>query len=331
MNGSGSVLSVNKEKDARQIIITLTIILVAQIVLSCFLKYSASQNQPVEMTAKLITADLKGVTKIEITNGTAAPNEKPFIVQKEKDGWIVPSYYHAPVAARTVSKFYDMLKSLPKGLPIATTADAAKHFFAGSDNFRQKLTLYSDKATIVTLYMGNPSSLHNTYVRLDGSDNVYNLPITSQAINASPQVWFDKNMTSLEAKQVEGVEFGSFKLKQDKDGWLLIDKDGEHPVGNRAIADPLDKVTHIDCHSILSDTKLPEFDADNPVFDYSLTLKDGKHIDFSFSKATGKPWHVLKMSNMNLYFEVDPWGMKEIQAITPDSILKQQAEADKKH
>jgi hypothetical protein len=325
---NGGTISVNKEKDARQIIITLAIILVAQIALSCFLKYNASQYQPFEPSAKLITADLDKVTKIEVQTG-GGMNLKPFVIQKDKGTWTIPSYYHAPVNAKTISKFYSMLKGIAKGLPVATTAGARPHFNVGSDDYRQLVTLSSDKGKVVTLYLGNASSMRTTYVRLDGSDDVFNVATTVGMFNPNPQIWFDKSMTSLDTNQVTAVDLGSFKVNEVKNGWILTDKDGEHPISKRTIFDLLDKVTHIDCHSILSDTKLPTFDADHPVFVFKVTLKDGKHVEFSISKATDKPWHVLKVSTMDLYFEVDQWGMKEIQAISAESILKQQAEENK--
>jgi Domain of unknown function (DUF4340) len=322
-------LSRNKEKDARQIIIILAVILIAQIALSCLLKFSASQYKTFEPSAKLITADLSPVTKIEITQGVKELRDKPFIIRKDKNGWTIPSYYNAPVSPKRISKFFDMLKGVLKGLPVATTSSASQHFNVGNDDYAEMLTLFSEKGKVFALRLGNPSTLRTTYVRLDDSNDVFNAGITTQAVNPNPQSWFDTNMTNLDDKQVVALETDAFKLKEDKENWILTDKDGEHPVGKRAIADLLDKVTHVDCHSILSNTKLPNFDADNPVFTYNVTLRDGKRVYFSFSKATDKPWHVLKMSSKDLYFEVDPWAMKEIQAISAESVLKKQAE-DKK-
>src|ERR1700679_2500097 len=99
-------LSRNKEKDARQIIIILAVILIAQIALSCLLKFSASQYKTFEPSAKLITADLSPVTKIEITQGVKELRDKPFIIRKDKNSWTIPSYYNAPVSPKRISKFF---------------------------------------------------------------------------------------------------------------------------------------------------------------------------------------------------------------------------------
>jgi hypothetical protein len=295
------------------------------------LKFQETRYQPLEPTAKLLNCDFDSVNIVTIEeNSPNDTNGKPKVVlHKDKHGWMLPEYYGFPASDAGLKRLFTKLKLVKKGFPITTTADAAEHFQVSPTNFQRAISLFSDHQKVTTLYLGTSPGFRNTYARVSDNNDIYSIDITQYGMSARSSDWIDKGVIQLHPDDITSVDTGSFTVQESGGNWTLASQERKHPISKEAVMQLIDRLSYVNIISVLGVKSDPDYNTQSPVLFYKLSLKNGKVITYSFSKPKDKPFYVLKISDKDYFFGVDDRFIKQLQAITPEWLLKQDAERTK--
>jgi hypothetical protein len=301
-------------------------LLCLQFCLAALLKVTEPKFQPVEPTAKLVAAELKGVTKITIENGDKSDTKSPHsvLLQKDQQGWKLPELFGCSASSDSVKQVLKTIESLKRGLPVSTTAGAAERFKVSSNNFLRLITFYSGDKKLASLYVGTSPAYRSAYVRLPDSNDIYTAELSEFEIPIKPNDWIDRNMVQVKPNDIQSVDFGTFKIEKNGKQWNLVQSGQHNAISDDPAAKVLDGVTGLTINSVMGD-KFPQgYEQSSPALEFKLSLKSGTTVGFDLFKSQAKDKHsfALRRSDQRLYYEVPDWVVTPLTQVSPQSLLK---------
>lgn len=326
-NSNSSSIITDSDTPAGRLVRLLAILLVAQIALAFFLKLSESKYQPVEPTAQLLSCDFAKINKVVIEEHEG--NIKA-VMQKDDQGWYLPDFYNARVSPEIIGKLFNCLKDIKKGFPVTTTAGAVERFKVSPNDFVRSVSLYDNAQNVTLLYLGLSPGFKTVYAKTPGSNDIYSIELPAYQITGNTNYWIDKNVAELNAEDITGVDWGSFKLHKAADGkWTFSKQNTSQTLHDSVAQSVTGAVSHVSISNVLGTTAEPQYNMDKPVLSWKVTLKNGTTLTYTLSLWANKNAYVLKTSDKNWYFEVSAFIGNKLRAITPGSVLKSEAEAKK--
>lgn len=320
---NGGAIGNKSGESTKRVATALCLLLAVQVALAIVLRASETKYQPFEPTAPLLKFDLSKISKLVIEESENNGTKSKLVLQKIKDGWLIPEYYNAPGSSVKIDGLLNTLKDLKAGYPTTTSAEAAEHLKVSPGNFVRAISLYDDRQKITSLYLGSSPGFKMVYAKTPSSNNIYAIDLTQTRITTKPEDWIDIGMVKIKQARVTGVDMGSFRVSKVKDQWSLTFQDKTHAMHESVVRGLIDAVTHVPVKSVLGDKPDVAYadKSDMPVLSYKITLSDGSIITYSFFKPRYSTVDVLKVSNNNLYLGVDDWTVNNIEKMSPDSLL----------
>lgn len=308
------------------LVLKLSILLILQLALANFLKFSETKFQPIEPTAQLINCDFAKIDKVVIEeNPRDGKSTAKCVIVKDAGGWLLPEFHKLRARPDGLTQFFELLKGMKKGIPVATTTDATERFKLTPTNCVRSVTLYEGAKEAAVLYIGSSPTFKQVYAKVPSSKDIYTLDITPYQISGQPSDWLDSTILFLDPGTIAQIELNGFKLERDPamaSKWNIVTPDKTQPIGYRTAQGVAEAIARCSIISVLGTKDEPAFNMTQPNCIYTVKLKDGTSFTDKIAKRKDKNQYVLKRSNRDLFFESDEFYMARIKDNTLASLLK---------
>ncbi|HHL18452.1 MAG TPA: DUF4340 domain-containing protein [Thiothrix sp.] len=242
---------------------------------------------------------------------------------KKKDGkWFTQA--GIPVTENKVEHLLEKLAGLKQDLPVATSSSALKRFKVADNDYERLITLKNGDKKLAALYLGRGAGARQTHVRSDTQSAVYTVELGVYDVPVNSEDWQDKNLLKLSTHEVSELKLADITFKPEKtpeqtrgteNSSMTIWKTSNLPVdkmiNQKAINDNLSKLASLSFSKILGKEKKTEYGLDKPALIVSLTHK-GQSREYQFAKLNDKEDYVLKVSDMEEYFQISSYTAKPL-------------------
>jgi len=251
---------------------------------------------------------------------------------KREGRWLLPDSGNFPADAIRLQALIDSVFKLQRGWPEATTSEAATRFKVAPDNFAYKLTLLVQQKPASVIYFGSSPGLRKLYLRVEKDTDIPSMTISVRDLEPKAGDWIDTTVLHLKSDQVARVHLPNLELVQGKNGLQPADlKDGE--ILNTDKRDMLvNRLTGLSISAILGKEIKPEYGLEHPVLAYSLALKDGSTISYTFGqtpkpadskvKPAAENSYVLKVTGQEQLLRVEGWQVDALKKANRQNLVK---------
>ncbi len=298
-------------------------LLIAQIVLAVLLNTGKDPYAAFTPEEKLAAFEPALVDTIHIQ----AP-DRQVTLKKSEGKWKVPELDDFPADQQKVERLLDALAKLKKGWPVATTPSAAKRFKVATDEFERHLTLHQGEKKLADLYFGTSPGFRKVHARTAGENDIVSVPFALFDAEAERDRWIDRKILGLDEKKMTRIELPGITLERKEGEWQLADmKPNQQTVTSEA--DKLaGKLAGITIESVFGDEAKPEQDEKAKPLKASVTLEEGKKLDYTFRKLKNGSY-LLQRSDWNKRFKVAEWEVRPLQEAKREKLVEQKpAEPD---
>ena len=184
------------------------------------LQRPGEQSSSPDAVGALVAFDSAAVDRIDILMPTA-----PVSIAREDDRWMLTAPLRAPADAGAVDATIGMTRALTSKTLVSSNP-AKQHVFQ-LDSTAVLLTLSSRGTAVASIRIGKPDPTYTgTYVRKDGSDEVYLVDGILSAIVARPvRDWRNKAIVRLRPEDIRTVRFHygdtTFTLARTDSLWMV--------------------------------------------------------------------------------------------------------------
>ncbi len=306
--------------------ITLLIILLAVQVALMFYVYSGKQDLGAYIADEPLLAFQPSGVDTVIINGP----EKQQVLLKKIDGrWRLPEYYDAPVDGAALQSLMDKLAGLKKGLPVATTSEAAVRFKVAPEQFERHIVLKQGGKTVADLFVGTSPTFRKVHVRLSGSNDIVAVRFAAFDAGINAKDWLDHKMLALQADKINALSLGSLNLIRKGKSLVPATLGEGEQADERAIKKLVAQVADLRVASILGREKEASYGLDKPVLTCSITLHSGKKLQWVFAKPEKENHYILKTSDRDFFFTVDEQQVKPLLNAERKNFLQTDAVKEK--
>ncbi|ACY17862.1 DUF4340 domain-containing protein [Haliangium ochraceum] len=215
--------------------------LVVQLGLALAINFRAGSAETVRRpTSILPDLDLAQVSRISIYGPPASGTEPAIVLEREGEGeaqfWRLTNGNGYPAQAAAVSDLLDKLASLRSAGPVVTSAVRHQQLEVSADEHRRKLVVETPDGNARTIYVGKPSRARLTFVRVDGSDDVFAVGgISDRGLNLELGGWVDTVFLQLSSDQIAAMRVenyqGQFEFaRSESGGWRYMAGDQPYPI-----------------------------------------------------------------------------------------------------
>lgn len=302
----------------------LSAVLVLQIGLAAALAFSGRDSGAFRSDEKFIDLELASLGKIVIQ-----AKDDPALVMERKDGsWILPDHFDFPVSSTKLDHLTGKLFGITKPWPVGTTGVAAKRFKVADEDFERKITFSKGQEEVATLLIGTSPGFKKVHARLASEEAIYAIDFSSYEASVKPQDWEDKDLLDLDPDEIVRVEMDGVRLMRDGDA-LTVSDVGEaeetDPSGVNTLLSKLSKPTFLE---VLGTEDKPEYRQDTPVLAYTLEMKSGEAIDYTYSQPKEGDDFILKVSSRPEYFETSKYSVEGVQELTRGKLVREKKAAE---
>ena len=218
------------------------------------------------------------------------------------------------------------MTNLKSRRPVAVSASAADRFNVGKDTFKRKIVLQHGKEIKATIYLGDATGVHGSYVRLDNQTAVYQAPLTLFDYSTDADQWIDLHQLKISREDITSIQINDVSIKRDKDDFVLegIEKKKTDIGKTRelvgTISDPVPD-------AILGTEETPSYNLSSPALTVTIGKKDKTTVTYLFGKPEKESYYALKPSTSRFCFKVAEWQVNTLLKINRASIIKADAKA----
>lgn len=164
----------------------LLIVLLGQIV---FITWAVKNNsQETTEKTRLIVLNRDDIAEIVIEK-----SGQPVLVLKKNDGnWMLVKPEKASAKISKVDNLLSRLLTIKSSWPVAKTETSIKQLRVGKQNYLAKIDLIMKSQEKLTLLLGLSSGVNSNYARIDGSNDIYQIPFNALELSVRPEYWRDK-------------------------------------------------------------------------------------------------------------------------------------------
>lgn len=298
--------------------IILGSVLAAQLLLAGALLWDTQRYAIAEPGRPLVAFDREKVDSIVIDTH----DEGSITLRKGEQGWNLPSRDGFPAARSKVNGFLVALSDMKPRLPVAITKDASQRFHVGEKDFERRITLKRGDNTLATLYLGDAAGPSKVFARSEAGKAVYEIAFGIWQASTKPNHWMDRNFLQQKPDDIMRIDLPSFTLQRKDDKWQmagLSDGAGTNEKEAGRIVDRLANLTFEDTKGKAGKSASEVA----PELSYTLTLKDGRSVQYRFHKADQGNDYLLRTSASDYIFKVGKETVDEIHGFKRDDLVKE--------
>lgn len=237
-------------------------------------------------------------------------------LERTADGWQVAN---RPADAGKVHALLAELAALGPGWPVAQTTEARARFGVGDDDFRKRLTVETEDATLVLL-LGTSPGFKRLHGRRGGARAIYSVALADFDLPATVNDWLDKALLALPAGEVETVARADhWQLRRAGDNsaagrWQASAAAGDTPlpVADDKVERWLDRLRDLRVLSVLED-EVPEAIVDR--FELSVA---GSRYDYALFFEEASDRYSIARADVDGRFEIASYIAEQLQSTLTD-------------
>lgn len=307
----------------KNMITVAMVLLLAQIVLTVAFNMDNKGIGTGTPDTPLLSFSPDAVQSLEFTDGEG----KSLVLKKDKDGWVVPEHFSAPVDPNKIKELFDKLTELKQGFVVATSAEAAKRFKVDTEVFEKHVVLRDAEKPLVDFYVGTSPAFRQIHARRGDSSEIVTIPLSGFDLEAAVDKWLDTSLATLKDEDIVGLTFDAFKLKKAEDGWQLEGLREDEKINREEVDAVVTRAREVVVQDVLDPAKFSNLIA-RPAFRFTAARKDGRQVEYFFAKGEDD-FYVLKMSDRDLYFKVHTLSVEALQKATREKLVVNAAAAEK--
>lgn len=290
----------------KRTIIFLSLLLLTQLAVAAGLRFSGTTQNAARKTAKLLSIDSAQIDEITMSDADNAV----ITLEKTADGWMLPEHFKARAATAKVDNLLSTLTGLVRPWPVAKTTDARKRFKVDEQNFERKLTFSAHGKTQSTLLLGSSPGFRKVHARIDGEEQIYDIPFSTFQASVKPEDWVDRQQLQLKTDDISAIELPDCRLVRSTDKLELTQLDKDEQTNQKQARKLLQTLANLQVSDVFGPAEQP---LPNPVtLRFKLTLKDGSNRDYAFAKGDKADEAELQVSGFPNLFTVRGDLLKEL-------------------
>jgi len=227
-----------------------------------------------------------------------------------------------PADQQKVERLLDALEKLKKGWPVATTPSAAKRFKVATDEFERHLTLHQGEKKLADLYFGTSPGFRKVHARIAGENDIISVPFALFDAEAERDRWIDRKVLGLDEKKMTRIELAGITLERKEGKWQLADMKPDQQTVTSEADKLAGKLAGITIESVFDDEAKPEQDEKTKPLKASVTLEEGKKLDYTFRKLKNGSY-LLHRSDWNKRFKVAEWEVRPLREVKREKLVEQ--------
>ncbi len=293
----------------------LTAILLIQIVIAVSANIY-TRKAPGKMT-ELLSIKGEAVDKITITD-----SDKHKVVLVEKgDSWTVNNHYSSPADTQKITSNLKNIGSVKIHWPVATSDSAPDRFHVGRETFKKKIILQQGKKILATIYLGDATGAHGSYMRLNDQNEIYQSTLTLFDYATDPDQWIDQHQLKISPEDIHSIKFNDVQLTRENKKFIPAGIDVEK-VDKAKIQKLVAIITDPTLTGVLGDKEKPGYNMEKAALTLEIKGNDHKKVTYILGKPEKESYFVLKTSTNPLYFKIGAWQINSLVQTKKDSLLK---------
>jgi hypothetical protein len=302
----------------------LSAVLVVQIGLAVSLAFVGRSSGAFRSGEKLIGLDLASLDEIVIQD----EGDPALVIQRKDGSWILPDHFGFPVSRTKLDRVTGTLFGIRKTWPVGTTDVAAKRFKVTDDDFERKITFRKGQADAATLLIGTSPGFKKVHARLAGKEPIYAIDFSAYEASVKPQDWEDKDLLDVDPDGIVRVEMDGIHLIRNGDALTVGDLGEGQETDPGEVSKLLSKLSKPTFLDVLGTEDKPEYRQDSPALTYTLEMKSGEAVDYTYSQLQGADDFVLKTSSHPEYFKTSKYAVESLQEFTRDKLVRAKQEPE---
>ena len=297
----------------------LSAVLVLQIGLAACLAFIGRDSGAFRSDEKFIDLELASLDEIVIEE-----EDSPALSMQRKDGsWILPDHYHFPVSSTKLDHLTAKLFGTTKPWPVGTTGAAAKRFKVADEDFERKITFRKGQEDAATLLIGTSPGFKKVHARLANEEAIYAIDFSAYEASVKPQDWEDKDLLDVDPDEIVRVEMADISLIRDGDALTVSDLDAAEETDPSGVSTLLPKLSEPTFLEVIGTEDVAEYRQDAPVLAYTLEMKSGDVVDYTYSQPKDGDGFILKISSRPEYFKTSQYSVEGLQGLTRDQLVRE--------
>ncbi|MDH3252130.1 MAG: DUF4340 domain-containing protein [Ignavibacteria bacterium] len=283
------------QKISWPLIAVLVVLLIATIVV---LNRPGESSRTASTGKYLVEYDSSVVDKIEITAGTS-----DITLEKEAGVWKITSPVQAKAEQKTVESAVGRGTSLEISTPVSANPEKQRLFLVDSSGPLVTFFARGTPAASVRIGKSGPT-FTDTYIRLEGSDEVYLTQGLGNMFVRQINDWRDKTIFKTEAEFIKEVSFHFGDTT-----FALILQDSVWRIGAREASEPAVRGFLSSLSNFMTDTFVDSMPAAVPPLTATITVA-GTEIHF-YRQDDGTKYYV-QTSTSPQWFEIQQWRANQL-------------------
>jgi len=283
----------------RSTLILLGVLVVLVAATWLVLREPGESNAPVTTGKTLVDFDSAAIDRIDLRSRTVQ-----VVLEKQNAEWMITS----PLRYKADDAGVARALSAAKGIELKTLVsdNPGKQSVFEVDSAAPLVTLSASGAEKAAFRLGKPSTSYTeTYVRREGSDNVYLANgVLSGSFSKTPKDWRDKTIFRTAQEGVTNVQF-----QYGDTAFALAFQDSAWRIGNDKVADGTVRSFLGTLCSLQTDDFIDTALTSPPNVMATLEVQ-GVSIRFLYDKSTNK--YLVQTSQSPQWFEVQGWKASQI-------------------
>ncbi|MDN5869588.1 MAG: DUF4340 domain-containing protein [Nitrococcus sp.] len=295
----------------------LAAVLAAQLLLAGALLWNSQRYALAEPGQPLLVFEPEKVDRIVIDT----PEEGSITLQKDAQGWHLPSRDGFAAAESKVDGFLAALRDLNPRLPVAITENAMQRFQVGAEHFERRITLKHGEDTLTTLYLGESAGPSRVYARPENDEAIYEIPFGLWQASTEPTHWMARNLLHQPPRDIVRIDLPSFTLQRKDDKWRLVGLNAGAATNEDEAARIVQRLANLTFEDVKGKVE-ESASAPAPELSYTLTFKNGDSVKYRFSKAGQGDAYLLTTSTNDYIFKVSKETVDAIHDFKRDALVK---------
>ncbi len=290
-----------------RVITVLAALLGVQLILTAWLGLREADSARLSTDERLVPVDTARFDRLVIEE----PNQPPLELVKMDGQWRIPGLHDFPADAARVTRFVETVTALPRGWPVATSAEAAERFKTTDAAFTRRITFGAADAVLAKLYLGTSPGFRQSHARVDGDDDVYVVNLNPVEATTRADDWIDRAVIKQDLAKVEQATLHELQLLRKDNAWTLQPLNEGETANATAIEQLVRQMADLPIFEVLGVEEKPEYGLKEPALEYTLTV-GGQPVTYRFGKPKNASHYVLKTSTLPFYFRIAEFPVKRV-------------------